>query len=194
LDADSQPDYLKPVVKTAYDTGWRVSSDLLTRKRSHLDLQAKMLRLDPGEAKCKEGRNFPLTPRLYEILSKVVARNEAFQRATGQIVPWLFHRRGKHIKRFDKAWKSACKRAGISDRILHDFRRTAVRNLERAGVTRSVAMQMVGHKTESIYRRYAITDHKMLREAADTLGKYQRDEELRVANQEQEITSLPEHK
>ena len=35
-------------------------------------------------------------------------------------------------------------------RILHDFQRTAVRNLERDGVSRSAAMAMVGHKTESI--------------------------------------------
>jgi len=53
---------------------------------------------------------------------------------------------------------SACKAAGVPGRILHDFRRTAVRNLERAGVSRSAAMAMVGHKTESIYRRYAIVE------------------------------------
>jgi hypothetical protein len=56
--------------------------------------------------------------------------------------------------------------AGVPGHILHDFRRTAVRNLERAGVSRSAAMAMVGHKTESIYRRYAIVDEAMQHEAA----------------------------
>ena len=55
-------------------------------------------------------------------------------------------------------------------RIPHDFRRTAVRNLERAGVPRSAAMAMVGHKTESIYRRYAIMDEAMLKEGAAKLA------------------------
>ena len=45
-------------------------------------------------------------------------------------------------------------------------RRTAVRNLERAGVPRSAAMGMVVHKTEAIYRRYAVVDAGLLREAA----------------------------
>jgi hypothetical protein len=52
----------------------------------------------------------------------------------------------------------------------HDFRRTAVRNLERAGVARSAAMEMVGHRTESIYRRYAIADEAMLRESGAKLA------------------------
>jgi integrase len=56
--------------------------------------------------------------------------------------------------------------AGVPGRIPHDFGRTAVRNLERAGVPRSTAMKMVGHKTESIYRRYAIVTESDLREAA----------------------------
>ena len=52
----------------------------------------------------------------------------------------------------------------------HDFRRTAVRNLERAGVPRSAAMAMVGHKTQSIYARYAIADESMLRDGAGRLA------------------------
>ena len=58
-------------------------------------------------------------------------------------------------------------------RILHDFRRTAVRNLERASVPRSTATQMVGHKTESIYRRYTIVDEKAHREAAAKIDAWQ---------------------
>lgn len=59
---------------------------------------------------------------------------------------------------------------GVDRRIPHDLRRSAVRNLERAGVPRSTAMAMVGHKTEAIYRRYAITDETILREGAVKLA------------------------
>ena len=54
--------------------------------------------------------------------------------------------------------------------MLHDMRRSAVRNLERQGVSRSAAMAMVGHKTEWIYRRYAIVDASALRDAAAKIG------------------------
>ena len=47
-----------------------------------------------------------------------------------------------------------------------------VRNLERAGVSRSDAMKMVGHKTEAIYRRYAIADEKSMKEAAEKLERF----------------------
>lgn len=119
-------------------------------------------------------------------MEQPLAKTEALQRATGKIIPWLFHRDGKPIKTFRKSWITACVSAGfghvikntkgkvvkkVADRIPHDFRRTAVRNLERAGVARSAAMKMVGHKTESIYRRYAIADESMLQEAGEKLAR-----------------------
>ena len=82
---------------------------------------------------------------------------------------------GSQIKSFKKRWAKACEDAGHR-RLLHDFRRTAVRNLERAGVPRTTAMKMVGHKTESIYRRYAIQDEAMLREAAAKLDAWTTDQ------------------
>jgi integrase len=83
----------------------------------------------------------------------------------------VFHRDGDAIRNFRSAWKTACTNAGVPGRILHDFRRTAVRNLERDGVSRSAAMAMVGHKTESIYRRYAIVDAGALRDAAAKIDR-----------------------
>jgi len=163
-------DYLE-VAETAYITGWRMAGELFTRHRHHADLKAGWLRLDPGETKNNEGRMFPLTPRLREVLERQIAKTEALQKEKGIIIPWLFHRKGKPIKGFRKAWRTACKLAGVPGKIPHDFRRTAVRNLKRAGVPRSAAMKMVGHKTQSIYQRYAIADEGMLRDAAEKLAQ-----------------------
>ena len=74
------------------------------------------------------------------------------------------------IKDFRGSWKNTSKAAGVVGRIPHDLRRTAVRNLDRAGVARSAAMKMTGHRTEAVYRRYAITEAAMLREAAVKLA------------------------
>ena len=52
---------------------------------------------------------------------------------------------------------------------MHDLRRTAVRNLERAGVSRSVAMKLTGHKTEAVYRRYAIVSESDLSDGVKKL-------------------------
>jgi len=163
------PDDLQAVFTVAYLTGWRVKSELLTRQWAHVDFQSGWLRLEPGETKNTEGRQFPLTPALRAVLERQRARTLAVEKATRTIIPWLFHRTGRPIKSFRRAWLTACAAACLPGRIPHDFRRTAVRNLERAGVPRSTAMKMVGHKTESIYRRYAIADEAMLKEGAAKL-------------------------
>jgi integrase len=86
-------------------------------------------------------------------------------------VPWVFvHPDGTRIKNFRYTWEKACRVAGVPGRLVHDFRRTAVRNLERAGVPRSAAMKMTGHLTETVYRRYAIVDENMMREASEKLA------------------------
>ncbi len=163
------PEDLRAVAECAYITGWRVRSELLTREWKHVDFAAGWVRLEPGEAKNGEGRMFPLTPDLREVLDRQRERTAAVDRATGRVLPWVFHRNGRPIKDFRAAWRLACKNAGSPGRIPHDFRRTAVRNLERAGVPRSTAMAMVGHKTESIYRRYAVQAESDLREGARRL-------------------------
>ncbi|HXK08506.1 MAG TPA: hypothetical protein VMT70_02565 [Vicinamibacteria bacterium] len=105
------------------------------------------------------------------MLERQRERTTALEQAQGRIIPSVFHRRGEPIRDLRIAWNRVCRDAALPGKLLHDFRRTAVRNLERAGVPRSTAMALVGHKTESIYRRYAITDEAMLREGAERLSQ-----------------------
>ena len=97
------------------------------------------------------------------------------ERHTGRIIPYLFphldgRHQGKRIRDFRKAWLTACRKAGMPGRLCHDFRRTAVRNMERQGVPRSVAMKITGHGTEHVYRRYAIVSDADLQAAAQKLA------------------------
>jgi integrase len=164
------PGPLQCAVTFVYITGWRIKSEILSLQWRQVSFTAETIRLDPGTTKNDDGRLFVMTPELRAMLLEQRAATDALQQATGQIIPLVFHRHGRLIKAYRRAWISSCRKAGVPDRIPHDFRRTAVRNLERAGVSRSVAMKMVGHRTESIYRRYAIVSESDLREAARKLA------------------------
>ncbi len=52
---------------------------------------------------------------------------------------------------------------------MHDFRRTAVRNIDRRGITQAIGMKLTGHKTPSVYQRYNIISDSDLEEAAGRL-------------------------
>ena len=159
---------LRGLVTFAYYTGWRVTSEVLPLEWNRVDLTLGTVRLEPGTTKNRRGRliKFNDLIELRQAMQDQWAIHEGLRRK-GVICPWVFPRRnGKQMKGFRKAWISACAKAGVSGRIPHDFRRTAVRNLERAGVPRSVAMQMTGHLTESVYRRYDIVSDADLASAA----------------------------
>jgi integrase len=172
------PDAIRPVIAFGYITGWRIKAEVVSLQWSQVDFKAGEVRLEPGTTKNKEGRTFPFTRELRALLEAQHAERERLKKK-GHIVPWVFFRmvakgrRGDHypkpIKSYGKAFKTACRKAGYPARIPHDFRRTAVRNLVRAGITESVAMKMTGHKTRSVFDRYDIVSGSDLHEAARKL-------------------------
>ena len=129
----------------AYLTGWRVPSETLTLCWKQVDFQAGTIRLEPGTTKNNEGRMFPfmVIPELVRLLRSKWEKAISHEMATGQAIPWVFNwsDRGTikpmHPKALYRRWEKARTAAGVPERIPHDFRRTAVRNLERAGVPRS---------------------------------------------------------
>lgn len=188
------PDTVRPVIEFAHLTGWRIPSEVLPLMWRQVDFHAGVVRLEPGTTKNREGRTFPFAalPALEAVLRRQRDYTSAVERRLGQLIPWVFHREGRPIRVFRNAWERACARGAtlkgpdgkpaerdgkvviilpaLLGRIPHDLRRTAVRNLERAGVPRSVAMKLTGHKTESVYNRYAIVAEQDLREGVAKLA------------------------
>ncbi|HZF74059.1 MAG TPA: site-specific integrase [Gemmatimonadaceae bacterium] len=154
------PHAIRPAVQLAYITGWRIPSEVLRLQWRHVDCEARVVRLDPHTTKNDEGRTFPFTDTLEWLLEAQKAEHERLK-AEGVICPWVFNRsnrkvKGKRITTFIKAFRAACTKAGCPGRIPHHLRRTAVRNLVRAGVPERVAMQMTRRKTRSVFESYDI--------------------------------------
>ena len=112
-----------------------------------------------------------MLPELRDVLEEQRAITTVLERETGTIVPWVFHRAGSPIKFYRRSWLRACREAGCPGRIPHDFRRTAVRNLVRAGVPERVAMMLTGHKTRSVFERYNVVSEADLGAGVEKLAK-----------------------
>lgn len=151
------PEYLRPFVEAAYITGWR-RGELRGLKWSQVDWESGTIRLERGTTKSGEPRSFPFVahPRLADLLQEQRERTSEFERASGSVCPWVFHRSGHQVSWYYDGWKTACKKAGVPGRLLHDLRRSAVRNLVRAGASEQVSMSITGHKTRSVFDRYHI--------------------------------------
>jgi integrase len=107
----------------------------------------------------------PISPPIAEVLLRRRAR-----RRDGDGL--VFHRDGITVRAWRRAWPEACRKAGLSHRILHDCRRTAARNLIRAGVPERVAMLLTGHKRRCVFDRYNIVNEHELLVAGHQLVTY----------------------
>lgn len=129
------------------------------------DRETWALRLPARDAKTRKGRLLALEGKLREIIQ----RRNAARRLDCSLI---FHRNGAPVGDFRKVWHRACQEAGLEGMMIYDLRRTAVRNMVRAGVREDVAMKISGHKTRSIFSRYNITSDEDIREAVIKTNAY----------------------
>lgn len=167
---------LHGLVEFAYVTGWR-KGEILSRDWSHVTDRA--IRLEPGQTKNDEGREFPLIPRIARIIE---AQRDRMDGKIGG--PLFFWTPGRRIKSFKESWQSAVEAAGLPDLLFHDLRRSAVRNLVLAGIDEHTAMKLTGHKTRSVFDRYDIVDSARLHEQASKLEAFygQTERKMRAIN------------
>jgi len=166
---DNLPDYLKGFVTFAYKTGWRMS-EIRGLTWSQVDRDNGIVRLEPGETKNDDGRTVYLDEELQEIFN---GQWEA-RKKSRKLSPYVFPGKNgdKQIRDFRGPWNSACEYANIGKKLFHDFRRTVVRNMVRAGIPEAVAMKISGHKTRSVFDRYNIVNEANLQLAAQKQAIY----------------------
>jgi integrase len=158
------PEQLKPVFIFAYFTGWR-KAEILNLKWNQVNLREGIVRLEPGETKNDEGRTLFMEPELCQMIQELY-------RTRRMDCLHVFHLKGKQILNFRKSWDTACSSIGKPDLLFHDLRRSAIRNMVRAGIPERVAMTISGHKTRSVFDRYNIVSQEDLKEAAKKLHAF----------------------
>jgi integrase/recombinase XerD len=169
---DALPKELKLLFVTDYLHGIR-RSELLSITWPQVDFEQMVIRMPGDKEKNREGRTLPIVPGNMEDLL-----HEAWKerRAGWPHSPWVFNRKGKPIKDFRGSWDSAVRRAGIKTEDgrklnVHDLRRTSVRNMRRDGTPQVIRMKISGHKTDSMERRYNISDDEDIRIAGEAMAK-----------------------
>lgn len=173
-------DVVRDFVRFLNVTGWR-SSEAKSLLWENIDFAVGRAYLE--DSKNEDARYFPITDDLEKILkARLAYTRECELREPGDSkIEHVFHRgfwekgekkgQEKNLVNCERSWKMACKRADMGDKIMHDFRRTAVRSFRRAGIPDKVAMKLSGHKTRSVFDRYSIVDERDLDVAADLLNQ-----------------------
>jgi integrase len=172
------PADLKDFALFAYLTGWRKSEVASVRWS---DVSDGVIFLRSENSKNGESRTVIIDGELSELINR---RKEARKINTDDgvtLASTVFHREdGSPVQEIRKSWASACKKAGVPGKLFHDLRRTAVRNMVRAGCPERVAMSISGHKTRSVFDRYNITSETDLREAMQRVQRHHAAEREKV--------------
>ena len=149
--------WFRAMVEVGRTYGWRVS-ELREMKVAQVNLLSRTIRLEPGTTKNGEGREVTMTKAVYELLAGCISGKGA----ADYVFTWPD---GKPVRDFRELWRNACVAAGVPELLFHDLRRTAARNLRRAGVAEGVIMKIGGWRTRSVFERYAIVAQSDIKDA-----------------------------
>jgi integrase len=170
--------WFRALVELGRTYGWRVS-ELLGLRVKQVDLLVRTIRLEPGTTKNRDGREVSMTTAVFELLKQCL-HNKAAE-------SYVFTRsNGKPIRDFRGTWASACEAAGVPGLLFHDLRRTAARNLRRAGIAEGVIMRIGGWRTRSVFERYAIVSQQ---DIADAMRKLENTENSHSSSHSQPESS-----
>jgi integrase len=164
---DLSPDYLKPVLICAYHTSMR-KSEILELTWDRVDLKAGFIRLREVDTKTGERRSIPIGREVREVFQGLPRALDP----QGNRVPFVFTRKGQHIKSIREIFSRVCRDAGLTDVVFHTFRHTATTNMRRAGVDALTTMKITGHKTMAVFKRYNTIDELDLSAAQARLDMY----------------------
>ena len=163
----AMPQYLVPLFVVGYHVGSRLG-ELLKLCWAQVDFEASQIWLERGQTKAKVARVLPIYGEMRDVLLVAFKeRNEKHPKCE-----LIFNRDGKKIVDFRKAWARACSMAEVKGLHFHDLRRSAVRNMDRAGIPRATIRRIIGHETDSMFDRYRIVDQKDIREAGQKAEEY----------------------
>ena len=163
------PEDLRDFVRFAAATGMRLNE---IKSLRWSDVDGDTVKLRGEHSKNGESRVIPLAGELAAILKRRAACRQVESNGTARLVEFVFHRGGEPVGEFRKSWHTACKKAGVTGRMFHDLRRSAVRSMVQAGVNPQVAKKISGHKSDSMFQRYSILTTDDLRAALERTEQY----------------------
>ena len=150
------PTHLRPLILFLYWCGVRLG-EAQQIEWSQVNLDARIIRLEEDQTKNETARIVPLPPVLVNVLSAVEPKSGRVFDDTNLRVEWSkaceLVGEGKRVKEVSKGGNIWYRYDGL---IVHDLRRSAVRNLINSGVPENVAMKISGHKTRAVFDRYHI--------------------------------------
>lgn len=183
LVANARELWLRALIALAYSFGFR-KGELLNVRVRQVDLMDRWIELETGTTKNGEPRKVRMTSEVFQLMLARVRSKKPDD--------YVFTRKdGSRVVDPRDAWYELCAKSGLGQYVpakgkagqypryvglnLHDFRRSAIRNMTRRGVSDKTAMRISGHKTFSVFQRYNIVDEADLVRASELIERGRHD-------------------